>query len=140
MHEEEARFPYSVAPKHLDQKAQCTLQNVTQTQKCVLHQKKPTLNKCVFKCFAKVAGPIVRSLNSTGNSFQQLGPATVKALKPQSVLWQDFKIILICDSGCGKTGLADRLAYQRFFNNCKPTNMYLVNLAAPWNIGFLTIF
>ena len=65
----------------------CTLQNVTRTQKCVLHQKKTTLNKCVFRCFAKVAGPTVRSLNSTGNSFQQLGPATSKALKPQSVLW-----------------------------------------------------
>ena len=53
----------------------------------MLYQKKPTLNKCVFKCFAKVAGLTVRSLNSTGNSFQQLGPATAKALKPQSVLW-----------------------------------------------------
>ena len=50
-------------------------------------RKKPTLNKCVFKCFAKVAGPTVKYLNSTGNSFQQLGPATAKALKPQSVLW-----------------------------------------------------
>ena len=39
-------------------------------------RKKPTLNKCVCKCFAKVAGLTVRSLNSTGNSFQQLGPAT----------------------------------------------------------------
>ena len=29
----------------------------------------------------------VRSLNSTGYSFQQLGPATAKALKSQSVLW-----------------------------------------------------
>ena len=52
-----------------------------------LSEKNPTLNKCVFKCFAKVAGPTVRFLNSTGNSFQQLGPATAKALKPQSVLW-----------------------------------------------------
>ena len=50
-------------------------------------RKKTTLNKCVFKCFAKVAGLTVRSLNSTGNSFQQLGPATAKALEPQSVLW-----------------------------------------------------
>ena len=50
-------------------------------------RKKPTLNKCIFKCFTKVAGPTVRSLNSTGNSFQQLGPATAKALKPQSILW-----------------------------------------------------
>ena len=56
-------------------------------------RKKTTLNKCVFKCFAKVAGlldgrcMVVRSLNSTGKSFQQLGPATAKALKPQSVLW-----------------------------------------------------
>ena len=50
-------------------------------------RKKPTLNKCVFKCFAKVSGLTVRSLNSTGNSFQQLGPAIAKALKPQSVLW-----------------------------------------------------
>ena len=32
-------------------------------------------------------GPTDRSLNSTGNPFQQLGPATAKALKPQSVLW-----------------------------------------------------
>ena len=53
----------------------------------LLYQKKPTLNKCVFKCFTKVAGLTVRSLNSTGNSFQQLGPATAKALEPQSVLW-----------------------------------------------------
>ena len=45
-----------------------------------LSEKKTTLNKCVFKCFSKVAGPTVRSLNSTGNSFQQLGPATAKAL------------------------------------------------------------
>ena len=36
-------------------------------------RKNPTLNKCVFECFAKVAGPTVRSLKSTGNSFQQLG-------------------------------------------------------------------
>ena len=36
---------------------------------------------------SQVSGPTVRSLNSTGNSFQQLGPATAKALKPQSVLW-----------------------------------------------------
>ena len=97
-------------------------------------RKTTTLNKCVFKCFANVAGLTVRSLNSTGNSFlfiswlywillefllsvnfififvyrclpsafvkgfikantylltyfQQLGPATAKALKPQSVLW-----------------------------------------------------
>ena len=52
-----------------------------------LIRKKPTLNKCVFKCFAKVAGLTVRFLKSTGNSFQQLGPATAKALEPQSVLW-----------------------------------------------------
>ena len=47
-------------------------------------RKKPTLNKCVFKCFAKVAVLTVRSLNSTGNSFQQLGPASAKALKSQT--------------------------------------------------------
>ena len=50
--------------------------------------EKTTLNKCVFKCFAKVAGPTVRFLNLTGNSFQQLGPATAKALKLQSVYEQ----------------------------------------------------
>ena len=55
----------------------------------MLYQKKTTLNKCVFKSFAKVAGLTVRSLNSSGNSFQQPGPATAKALKPQSVLWLD---------------------------------------------------
>ena len=66
---------------------------ITHPTKCYTNSKvralseKTTLNKCVFKCFAKVAGLTVRSLNSTGNSFQQLGPATAKALKPQSVLW-----------------------------------------------------
>ena len=48
-------------------------------------RKKTIMNKCV-KCFAKVSGPTVTSLNSTGNSFQLLGPATANALKPQSVL------------------------------------------------------
>ena len=52
-----------------------------------LSEKKTTLNKSVFECFAKDPGLIVRSLNSTGNSFQQLGPATAKVLKPQYVLW-----------------------------------------------------
>ena len=66
---------------------------ITHPTKCYTNLKvhalseKKTLNKCIFKCFAKVAGLTVRSLNSTGNSFQQLGPATAKALKPQSVLW-----------------------------------------------------
>ena len=59
----------------------------TNSKQRALSEKNPTRNKCVFKCFAKVAGPTVRSINSTGNSFQQLGPATAKALKPQSVLW-----------------------------------------------------
>ena len=47
--------------------------------------EKTTLNKCFFKCFTKVSGPTDRSLNATGNLFQQqlLGPATAKALKPQ---------------------------------------------------------
>ena len=48
--------------------------------------KKNNSNKCVFKCIAKVSEPTGRSLNSTGNSLQQLGPATAKALKSQSVL------------------------------------------------------
>ena len=55
---------------------------VTHPTKCYTKSKerapseKPTLNKCVFKCFSKIAGPTVRSFNSTGNSFQQLGSAT----------------------------------------------------------------
>ena len=31
--------------------------------------EKPILNKCVFKCFEKVSGPIHRSLNSAGKVF-----------------------------------------------------------------------
>ena len=57
---------------------------ITHPTKCYTNSKvralseKTTLNKCVFKCFAKVAGLTVRCLNSTGNSFQQLGPATAE--------------------------------------------------------------
>ena len=63
-----------------------TLQNVIQTQKCMPNQKKTALNKCVFKCLAKVSGPTDKSLSSTGNLFQHFGPATAKDLEPHSVL------------------------------------------------------
>ena len=66
----------------------------------MLYQKKPTLNKCVFKSFAKVAGLTVRSLNSTGNSFQQLGPATaayrLKSL--EDFHWPVYFKCLYCNS------------------------------------------
>ena len=47
---------------------------------------------------------LVRSLNSTGNSFQQLGPATAKALKSQSVqhiICCLIRILFRFDSCCG---------------------------------------
>ena len=52
----------------------------------MLHQKK-LWTSASSKYFVKVSGPTVRSFDSTANSFQQLGPTTAKALKPQSVLW-----------------------------------------------------
>ena len=62
-----------------------TLQNVIQTQKCVLCREYAKPNRCVFKCFAKVSKPKEEDLKSTGKAFQLLGPATAKDLKPQSV-------------------------------------------------------
>ena len=64
-----------------------TLQNVIQTQKCVLCREYAKPNRCVFKCFAKVSKPKEEDLKSTGKAFQLLGPATAKDLKPQSVRW-----------------------------------------------------
>ena len=40
-----------------------------------------------LQVFRKSLGTNFRSLNSTGNSFQQLEPATAMALRSQSVLW-----------------------------------------------------
>ena len=64
-----------------------TLQNVIQTQKCVLCLEYAKPNRCVFKCFANVSKPKEEDLKSTGKAFQLLGPATAKDLKPQSVRW-----------------------------------------------------
>ena len=64
-----------------------TLQNVIQTQKCVPCRGYASLNKCVFKCFAKVSEQEEEDLKSAGRTFQLLGPATAKDLNPQSVRW-----------------------------------------------------
>ena len=64
-----------------------TLQNVIQTQKCVLCRDYAKPNRCVFKCFAKASKPKEEYLKSTGKAFQLLGPATAKDLEPQSVRW-----------------------------------------------------
>ena len=40
-----------------------------------------------FKCLVNVSKPKEKDLNPTGKTFQLLGPATAKALKPQSVQW-----------------------------------------------------
>ena len=58
----------------------CTLQNVIQTQKCVLCREYAKPNRCVFKCFAKVSKPKEKDLKSTDKAFQLLGPATAKDL------------------------------------------------------------
>ena len=42
-------------------------------------------NRCVFKCFAKDSKLKEEDLKPTGKTFQLLGPATAKDLKPQSV-------------------------------------------------------
>ena len=65
-----------------------TLQNVIQTQKCVLCREYAKPNRCVFKCFAKVSKPEEEDLKSTGKASQLLGPATAKDLKPQ---WQSVR-------------------------------------------------
>ena len=54
---------------------------ITHSTKCYTNSKVRALSEKTN------SGLTVRSLNSTGNSFQQLGPATAKALEPQSVLW-----------------------------------------------------
>ena len=61
-----------------------TLQHVIQTQKCVLCREYAKPNRCVFKCFAKVSKLKEEDLKPTGKTFQLLGPATAKDLKPQS--------------------------------------------------------
>ena len=55
-----------------------TLQNVIQTQRCVLCREYAKPNRCVFKCFAKVSKPREEDLKPTGKAFQLLGPATAK--------------------------------------------------------------
>ena len=87
-------------------------------------RKNPTLNKCVFKSFAKVAGLTVRSLNSTGNSFQQLGPATAKALKPQSVLWLGTtRSPRTADLKADRPEIAEPLVRQKCGRNSTHTNL-----------------
>ena len=60
-----------------------TLQIVIQTQKCVPCRECAKPNTCVFKCFANVSKPKEENLKPTGITFQLLGPATAKDLKPQ---------------------------------------------------------
>ena len=46
-----------------------TLQNVIQTQKCVLCLEYAKPNRCVFKCFANVSKPKEEDLKSTGKAL-----------------------------------------------------------------------
>ena len=65
-----------------------TSQNVIQTQKCVLCCEYAKPNRCVFESFAQVSELKNEGLKPTGKTFQLLGPATAKDLKPQSIRWQ----------------------------------------------------
>ena len=61
---------------------------IIQTRKCVLCREYAKPNRCVFRCFAKVSKPTKEEdLKPTSKTFQLLGPATTKDLKPQSVRW-----------------------------------------------------
>ena len=110
-----------------------TLQNVIQTQKCVPCQGYASLNKCVFKSFAKVSKPEEEDLKSTGRTLQLLWPATAKDLNPQSVRWlgtttSQWAADLKADPPGTKEVLTQQSARYAGAKPCKHLNLIIYSL------------
>ena len=85
-------------------------------------RKNPTLNKCVFKCFAKI-------LNSTGNSFatSMVVVPVAKGFSTIISLLSNYLLLLRQNSECLKT--------LRFFQVIRLCSHYMTFMLMTWKIS-----